>query len=276
MTAIINAEGLIFNYETSTGTVYALKGIDLEVLPGEYIAVIGPNGSGKSTLIKHFNALLTPARGEVRVGGLSVRENLNTEIIRQTCGMVFQNPDNQIVATTVEEDVAFGPENMGLASEEIKKRVENAMKTTGILNMAVSAPHLLSGGQKQRVAIAGILAMQPRCLLLDEPTSLLDPTGQQEIMNLIRKLNRDDGLTVIHVTHSMEEAAEADRVLIMYDGQIVHDGPPEESLSKVSRLREWNLEAPLAARLAEKLRISGIPVPRGIIKIDKLVDILCS
>lgn len=276
MTVLITTEGLAFNYEAPSGTVNALGEIDLKVYKGEHIAVIGPNGSGKSTLIKHFNALLTPTRGEVRVGDFSTRDTAHINQIRQICGMVLQNPDNQIVATTVEEDVAFGPENLGLSSPEIKRRVNEATKIAGIAHLTSSAPHLLSGGQKQRVAIAGILAMQPECLLLDEPTSLLDPQGQEEITELIHKLNKEDGKTIIHVTHSMDEAARAARILVMYDGRIVCDDSAAAILSKVDKLKGWDLEPPVASLLAEKLRLAGINLPPGVIHMEKLVESLCS
>lgn len=276
MASIIAAEGLVFNYETSSGIVNALKGIDIKISRGEYVAIIGPNGSGKSTLIKHFNALLTPTHGKVRVGDFSVENNEDIHRIRKSCGMVFQNPDNQIIATTVEEDVAFGPENLGLPSAEIKKRVREALSAVGIAHLAKFAPHLLSGGQKQCVAIAGILAMHPSCLLLDEPTSLLDPRGQREIMDLLARLNKERGITIIHVTHSMEEAAEADRVIVMFEGMIVQEGSPEKVLSMPDRLRKWGLEAPVAATMAQRLRHAGLEVPSGIIQSDQLVKFLCS
>lgn len=276
MVSIIAAEGLVFDYETSSGIVNALKGIDIEIHRGEYVAIIGPNGSGKSTLIKHFNALLTPTGGKVRVGDFSVENDEDIQLIRESCGMVFQNPDNQIVATTVEEDVAFGPENLGLPPPEIQERVKEAMSAAGMAHLAKMAPHLLSGGEKQRVAIAGVLAMRPSCLLLDEPTSLLDPRGQREIMDLLARLNEDKNITIIHVTHSMEEAAEADRVMVMFDGLIVQEGPPEEILGMSDRLKGWGLEAPVAATMAQRLRSAGIEVPYGVIRNDQLVEFLCS
>lgn len=276
MVSIIAAEGLVFDYETSSGIVNALKGIDVEIHRGEYVAIIGPNGSGKSTLIKHFNALLTPTGGKVRVGDFSVENGNDVQLIRKNCGMVFQNPDNQIVATTVEEDVAFGPENLGIPSSEIRERVKEAMSAAGIAHLAKLAPHLLSGGEKQRVAIAGALAMRPSCLLLDEPTSLLDPRGQREIMGLLARLNEEKNMTIIHVTHSMEEAAEAARVMVMFDGLIVQEGPPEEVLGMSDRLKGWGLEAPVAATMAQRLRSAGFEVPSGVIRNDQLVEFLCS
>ena len=276
MVSIIAAEGLVFDYETSSGIVNALKGIDVEIHRGEYVAIIGPNGSGKSTLIKHFNALLTPTGGKVRVGDFSVENGNDVQLIRKNCGMVFQNPDNQIVATTVEEDVAFGPENLGIPSSEIRERVKEAMSAAGIAHLAKLAPHLLSGGEKQRVAIAGALAMRPSCLLLDEPTSLLDPRGQREIMGLLARLNEEKNMTIIHVTHSMEEAAEAARVMVMFDGLIVQEGPPGEVLGMSDRLKGWALEAPGAATMAQRLRSAGFEVPSGVIRNDQLVEFLCS
>jgi len=276
LTAILTAEGLTYNYETSSGFVEALKGIDLSVFKGEHVAVIGSNGSGKSTLLKHFNALLVPKQGIVRVKGLDTHKNSNIARIRQICGMVFQNPDNQIVATTVEEDVAFGPENLALPSTEIKKRVIEAMETTDINFLAASPPHNLSGGQKQRVAIAGVLAMGSECLLLDEPTSLLDPRGKEDTMNLIKNLHKNAGITIMHITQSMEEAALADRIIVMNSGKVIYTGKPDEVLSKVEKMKEWHLEAPAMAVLAEKIREAGVNLPSGIIHMDELVESLCS
>jgi len=275
LSAFITTRGLSYSYETPAGAVEALKEVDLDIFSGEHIAIIGPNGSGKSTLLKHFNALLTPARGEVRVEGLSTDEAANVNSIRQTCGMVLQNPDNQLVATTVEEDVAFGPENLGLAPAEVRSRVDEALETVRIGYLTDAAPHLLSGGQKQKVAIAGILAMRPSCLLLDEPTSLLDPQGEQEVMSLVNRLNQEEGITVVHVTHTMEEAAQANRILVMNEGKIVHKGDPWEVLGQVDNLQKWNLEVPLIPLLVKKLQESGFQIPDGIIHLDELVDNLC-
>ncbi len=276
MTAILTTERLTYNYETSSGYVEALKDIDLSVFKGEHLAIVGPNASGKSTLLKHFNALLAPKQGIVRVKGLETHENSNIAHIRQICGMVFQNPDNQIVATTVEEDIAFGPENLALPPSEIKKRVTEAMEATDITFLASFPPHHLSGGQKQRVAISGVLAMGSECLLLDEPTSLLDPRGQEDIMNLIRYLNHHIGITVVHVTQSMEEAALADRIVVMNAGKVTYIDKPAAVLSKVEKMKEWHLEAPAIAVLADKIRKAGVSLPPGIIHMDELVESLCS
>ncbi len=276
MDTLIAADQVFYQYTSPSGTVDALKGIDMIIKPGEHVAVIGPNGSGKSTLLKLFNALLVPARGEVRFGGLKTSDTSNTWEIRRQCGMVFQNPDNQIVATTVEEDVAFGLENLSVPSMEIQERVQEALELMDLEEWAQHAPHLLSGGQKQRVAMAGIVAMRPRCLLLDEPTALLDKRGKTEVMQAAGHLNREEGIAVVNVTHFLEEAAMAERVIVLCGGEKVQDAAAGEVLSDGARLREWGLELPPAARLAEGLREKGFPVPIQTITMEQLVDSLCS
>ncbi len=275
MAEIIVTEGLSFSYE-GHGHDEVLKKIDLTINAGEYVAIVGTNGSGKSTLLRHFNALLTPTQGDVRVGDFYSSDPENTNKIRQICGMVFQNPDNQIVATTVEEDVAFGPENLMLTPDEIRERVVEAMNIARISSLAGKAPHLLSGGEKQLVAIAGVLAMNPSCLLLDEVTSYLDPGNKEMVLNLIDELNKREGITVVHITHSMEEAAAARRILLMSKGRIIADGPPGIILTNAKLLQENGLELPLAASLAEKLRSCGMKLPDSIISLNELAEVLCS
>lgn len=276
MTLFIETKNLVFDYDGPGETRRALHGIDLWIREGEHVAVVGPNGSGKSTLLKHFNALLTPTQGEVYVGGLSTGDSSRTWEIRSSCGMVFQNPDNQIVATIVEEDVAFALENLGLPSPEIKKRVKEALEAVGMGAWSSHASHLLSGGQKQRLAIAGVLAMRPRCLLLDEPTSLLDPGGQQELLKLVSRLNRDEGITVVHVTHYIEEAVGVDRVLVLNDGRLAGEGHPRVVLNSSGQLRRWGLEAPGVLLLVELLRSRGVPLPAEVNEMDALVESICS
>jgi len=255
--------------------VVALDGISLGIRQGEFVAIVGANGSGKSTLAKHLNALLLPTEGEVFVAGRDTRRPEYLWEIRQQVGMVFQNPDNQIVATVVEEDVAFGPENLGLPPEEIRRRVEEALQAVHLADLRRHEPHLLSGGQKQRVAIAGILAMRPRCIVLDEATSMLDPQGQQEVLATIRRLN-EEGITVVFITHSMDEAALADRVLVMDRGRVVLDGPPREVFSRPAELRRLHLNVPQAVQLAELLRKEGLSIPPGIVTPGELVEAIWS
>lgn len=274
---LITVKGLKFVYEQDDREpVTALQNINMEINSGEHVAIIGPNGSGKSTLIKHFNGLLVPTAGEVIVDGLSTKVGENCWHIRQICGMVFQNPDNQIVATTVEEDVAFGLENLAVPSSEIRNRVQEALAMVGMKGYQRHAPHLLSGGQKQRVAIAGILAMRPRCLLLDEPTAMLDPRGKQEVNQIIKRLNQEEKITVVRVTHFMEEAAMADRIIVLNQGEVALQGPPQQVFSDSRRLRELGLENPPIAELACQLREAGLNVPTDILTVDELVNYLCS
>lgn len=275
MEPVIETKGLKHVYiDSDNNPVTALDGIDLQIMPGEFVAVIGANGSGKSTLARHFNALLLPSEGNVNVHGLDTLDENNLWQIRQDTGMVFQNPDNQIVAAVVEEDVAFGPENIGVPTEELKQRVEDALRAVDMLDYREHAPHLLSGGQKQRVAIAGTLALGSRCIVLDEPTAMLDPKGRKEILSTVRKLNREQHITVVYITHFMTEAMQADRVIVMGDGRIKFQGTPRDVFSRVEELEKLGLEAPLAAKFAFELRKSGVKLPQGIITNEELAEAL--
>jgi energy-coupling factor transport system ATP-binding protein len=253
----------------------ALDHVSLSVAEGEFLAIIGRNGSGKSTLAKHLNALLIPDAGECLVAGMDTRQPEVLWDVRQTVGMVFQNPDNQIVASLVEEDVAFGPENLGVPQPEIVQRVHSALAMVGMSDYSLHAPHLLSGGQKQRVAIAGVLAMKPRCLVLDEPTAMLDPVGRSEVLEAVCNLHRQQGITVILITHFMEEAVAADRVVVMDAGKVIMDGNPAAIFCQVDRIRSLGLDVPIAADIAARLRQKGIALPEGIIKDDELAVALC-
>jgi len=239
------------------------------------LAVIGHNGSGKSTLAKHFNALLLPHRGSVSVNGMDTRDKECLWEIRRQVGMVFQNPDNQLIATTVEEDVAFGPENLGVDPVQIRKAVDESIVSVGLTPYKTRAPHLLSGGQKQRVAIAGIVAMRPNYLVLDEPTAMLDPSGRKEVMETVTRLNKEEGLTVIHITHFMEEAVFADRVIVMEEGQIALEGTPREVFSQVEKLKEMRLDVPQMTELRDSLVREGIILPPGILTVEEMVVALC-
>ena len=252
----------------------ALCRVSLSISEGEFVAVLGANGSGKSTLAKHLNALLLPTEGHCRIDGMDTLDEENAWRIRQQVGMVFQNPDNQIIAAVVEDDVAFGPENLGVPSEEIRSRVHEALRTVNMERYRASAPHLLSGGQKQRIAIAGALAMETRCLVLDEPTAMLDPQGRAEVLSTVKRLHRDKGITVVYITHFMEEAAAADRIVVMEKGSIVEDGAPREIFARMEKLQGWHLEAPLAAELAARLRQKGLRLPKGIYENEELVRAL--
>ncbi|MEG6586958.1 energy-coupling factor transporter ATPase [Dendrosporobacter sp. 1207_IL3150] len=272
----IKVENLCHAYTTQNeGETLALDNINLTIKAGEFVAIIGTNGSGKSTLAKHFNALLLPTSGECLVNGMSTNDSKNLWDIRQIVGMVFQNPDNQLVATVVEEDVAFGPENLGVAPTEIAKRVDKALEMVGMTNYRLHGPHLLSGGQKQRIAIAGVLAMQSKCLVLDEPTAMLDPQGRQEVLQTVRELHAKSGITVIYITHFMEEAAAADKVVVMNQGKIIHTGKPNEVFNEVKMLKELGLDVPIAAEVAERLRDANFAIPDKIITDDELVVALC-
>jgi len=255
--------------------VRALEGIDLHVGRGEFLVVIGPNGSGKSTLARHFNGLLLPTRGRVLVDGMDTRDPAHLWSIRQGVGMVFQNPDNQIVATVVEEDVAFGPENLGVPSGEIRSRVDDALALVGMERFSLHAPHLLSGGQKQRVAIAGALAMRPVCLVLDEATAMLDPKGRQEVLATVGRLNRDEGLTVVLITHFMEEAIGADRVVVMDRGRIALEGSAVEVFAQDELLERIGLGVPQVVEVCRRLTRGGHPVPPSVLTTADLVDFLC-
>ncbi len=252
----------------------AVDGVDLDVAPGQFIAILGHNGSGKSTLAKHLNAILLPSEGTVYVDGMDTKDMDKLEEIRQTAGMVFQNPDNQIIGTVVDEDVAFGPENMGVPTEEIVKRVENSLKTVGMWEYRSHSPNRLSGGQKQRVAIAGVVAMEPKCIVLDEPTAMLDPVGRKEVIRAAQKLNREKGITIILITHYMEEVVEADRVIVMDQGKILMQGTPREVFSRVEELKEHRLDVPQVTMLAHELRKDGLDLPEGILTIREFADVL--
>jgi len=258
---LIQVEGLHYAYHAgSPQAVTAVDGVTLSIGRGEYLALIGANGSGKSTLAKCLNALLQPTAGRVLVDGLDTREQEAVWAVRQRVGMIFQNPDNQLVATVVEEDVAFGPENLGLPSAEIRRRMEEALRIVEMWEYRTSEPHLLSGGQKQRVAIAGMLAMRPACLILDEATAMLDPQGRLEVLRTIERLNRDEGMTILHITHAMEEAALAPRVVAMAGGRVALDGAAEDVFEQTEALRGMRLEVPPVAALAQSLRAAGVPV----------------
>lgn len=256
------------------GADFAVNGVTLSVREGEFVAVLGRNGSGKSTLAKLINALLVPTEGSVKVFGMDTSDDKQTFEIRRNAGMVFQNPDNQIVATIVEEDAAFGPENLGLPPEEIRRRVDDALKAVGMYDYRMHAPSQLSGGQKQRVAIAGIIAMRPSCIVLDEPTAMLDPKGRREVMKTIRLLNRNYGITIVLITHYMEEAAQADRVIVMDEGNILLDDTPEEVFSHVEQMKQIGLDVPQVTELVYELRQAGIPLDSHIITEDACVQAL--
>lgn len=276
---IISVKDLYYAYENADGAdeqSYALRGVDLDIKRGEFVAVLGHNGCGKSTLAKHLNAILLPLSGKVYVDGIDTSEEERIYDIRQRVGMVFQNPDNQIVATVVEEDVAFAPENLGVPPEEIRLRVDDALLSVGMLDFKEHAPHQLSGGQKQRVAIAGIIAMRPECIVLDEPTAMLDPKGRREVLKTIRKLNRTYGITTILITHYMDEAAKADRVVVMDQGKILMDDTPHKIFSRVEELRAIGLDVPQASELALEVRKMGYPFPEEIINASECVEALAA
>ncbi|MBU2701646.1 energy-coupling factor transport system ATP-binding protein [Sporomusaceae bacterium BoRhaA] len=255
--------------------VQALDDVNLSIRAGTFVAVIGTNGSGKSTLAKHLNGLLLPTTGECLIDGVSTAESAEIWNIRQKVGMVFQNPDNQIVAAIVEEDVAFGPENLGIPSTEIRQRVDEALAKVDMTNYALHAPHLLSGGQKQRIAIAGVLAIRPNCIVLDEPTAMLDPIGRQEVMKTVKKLHEEQQITCVYITHFMEEAMQAERVIVMKQGKIVLDGNPHEVFSQVDLLKDMGLDVPIAAQVAEKLRQMNYSIPSQVISGSELAEALC-
>lgn len=273
MNNILKIENLVYEYAQYEDGVAAraVDGVSLEIERGSFTAIIGRNGSGKSTLAKNINALLIPSSGAVYVNGTDTRNEEHLWEVRRTVGMVFQNPDNQLVSTIVEDDVAFGPENMGIPPEEIRKRVDEALKAVGMYEHRKKAPHLLSGGQKQRVAIAGTIAMKPECIVFDEPTAMLDPSGRRDVMKIIKGLNKE-GITVVLITHFMEEAAEADRVVIMDRGKVLMDGTPCEIFAQSDKIREINLDVPAAVEMAERLRKSGIVVPQNIISAEELIE----
>lgn len=252
----------------------ALEGVNLEIEKGQFVAILGHNGSGKSTLAKHMNAILQPSEGTVWIQGMDTSEEKNLWDVRQSAGMVFQNPDNQIIASVVEEDVAFGPENMGVPTDEIWRRVEESLKSVGMLKFRNHSPNKLSGGQKQRVAIAGVVAMQPDCIVFDEPTAMLDPNGRKEVLRTAHLLNREKGVTVILITHYMEEVVGADKVFVMDSGKIVMEGTPRQIFSQVGTLKKYRLDVPQITLLAYELRKAGLQIPQGILTRRELVDAL--
>ena len=274
MPTIIQTENLTYAYpaEEDQQPVLALRGVDLAIEKGSFVVVLGHNGSGKSTLAKTFNGVLLPAGGKVYVEGMDTCDESLLLAIRRTVGMVFQNPDNQIVANVVEEDVAFAPENLGVPPAEIRRRVDDALAAVGMSEFVCHAPHLLSGGQKQRVAIAGVLAMEPACIVLDEATAMLDPVGRREVLTTIHKLNREKGITVVLITHHMNEAEEADRVLVMDDGKLVMDGTPQEIFTQVDALRALGLTVPDTVDLLDRLKKDGLDVPLTALTVDQCAD----
>ena len=274
MTEIIKTENLTFSYPPDEGKepVPALKGVNLAVEQGSFVVILGHNGSGKSTLAKHMNAVLLPEGGTVWVDRMDTADERLLLEIRRKVGMVFQNPDNQIVANVVEEDVAFGPENMGVPTEEIQRRVAAALKAVGMEEFTLHAPHHLSGGQKQRIAIAGVIAMEPACFVMDESTAMLDPCGRREVLDTVKRLNREKGITIVLITHHMDEAAMADRVVVMDNGSVVMDGSPREILVRVEELREIGLAAPHTVELLYGLRQDGFDVPLDALGIRECAD----
>ncbi|RDC48404.1 energy-coupling factor transporter ATPase, partial [Acinetobacter sp. RIT592] len=262
-------------YVTEEDKFKAIDNLSLNVKQGEFVVVIGHNGSGKSTLSKNLNAILMPTNGNIYINGLNTKEEKNLWDIRQTAGMVFQNPDNQIVATIVEEDVAFGPENLGIDPPEIRKRVEESLKSVGMYDMRDRQPHLLSGGQKQRVAIAGIIAMKPKCIIFDEATAMLDPSGRKEVMKTIKRLNKEENISIMHITHFMEEAVDADRVIVMEKGKKVLEGTPKEVFSKVEMLKSIGLDVPCMTELSKELKEKGLDIDGDILTVDEMVVKLC-
>ena len=274
---MVQTKDLVFEYirrddeGNVEGITRAIDEVSLQVHPGEFIAVLGHNGSGKSTLAKHINAILYPTEGTVWVDGMDTCEEANLWNIRQEAGMVFQNPDNQIIGQVVEEDVGFGPENLGVPTKEIWERVEESLKAVGMYEFRKHSPNKLSGGQKQRVSIAGVIAMHPKCIVLDEPTAMLDPSGRKEVIRAVRALNLAEGITIILITHYMEEIIDADRVFVMDKGKIALQGTPREVFGQVDRLKELRLDVPQVTLLAHELRESGLPIPEGILRTEELI-----
>ena len=278
---MIHAEELVYEYDKRDeegnviGTNRAIDGVDIDVPQGSFVAVLGHNGSGKSTLAKHMNAILVPTGGTMWVDGRDTRDPDELWNVRQTAGMVFQNPDNQIIGTVVEEDVGFGPENLGVPTDEIWKRVEDSLRAVGMIEYRKSSPNKLSGGQKQRVAIAGVIAMEPKCIVLDEPTAMLDPNGRKEVIRAVEKLRKEKNVTVILITHYMEEVIDADQVFVMDGGHIVMHGTPREIFSRVDELKAYRMDVPQVTMLAEELRKRGLGLPKGILRREELVEALC-
>ena len=277
MNTMIECRNLIFKYTAGENQEekIAINDVNLQIKEGEFIAILGHNGSGKSTMAKHMNALLIPTEGKMLVNKMDTSDMNNLWNIRETAGMVFQNPDNQLVATIVEEDVAFGPENLGVAPEEIRKRVDEALERVGMSEYKKHAPHLLSGGQKQRIAIAGILAMQPKCIIFDEPTAMLDPSGRKEVLDTIIDLNRNYGITVILITHYMDEAAKADRIVVMDKGKLILDGKPRDVFSNVEKMKNIGLDVPQVTELSYELQKVGINIDTRILDVNEMVNAIC-
>lgn len=275
MNKIVEVNNVSFEYITEEDNFKAIDDLSLDIAEGEFLVIIGHNGSGKSTLSKNLNAILMPTKGNILIDGMDTREESNLWDIRQTAGMVFQNPDNQIVATVVEEDVAFGPENLGLEPKEIRERVDESLKSVGIYELKDRQPHLLSGGQKQRVAIAGIIAMKPKCIIFDEATAMLDPSGRKEVMNTIKRLNKEENISVIHITHFMEEAVDADRVIVMEKGKKVLEGTPRKVFSEVDMLKNIGLDVPYMTDLSRELQKEGLCIGSDILTVDEMVMKLC-
>lgn len=278
---MVQAHELIYEYEKRDdegnviGMNRAVDGVDLEIRQGQFVAILGHNGSGKSTLAKHMNAILVPTGGTMWVNGRDTKDPDELMHVRQSAGMVFQNPDNQIIGSVVEEDVGFGPENLGVPTDEIWKRVEDSLRAVGMLEYRTHSPNKLSGGQKQRVAIAGVIAMEPKCIVLDEPTAMLDPNGRKEVIRTVQELRKRRNVTVILITHYMEEVIDADQVYVMDSGHIVMKGTPREVFSRVEELKGYRLDVPQPTMLAEELRKRGLAVPRGILRREELADALC-
>ncbi|MGL5717565.1 MAG: energy-coupling factor transporter ATPase [Paraclostridium sp.] len=275
MKDIIKVNNVSFEYITEESSFRAIQNLSLNVKQGEFVVIIGHNGSGKSTLSKNLNAILIPTEGDIYINDFNTKKQEDLWSIRQTAGMVFQNPDNQIVATIVEEDVAFGPENLGIDPKEIRVRVEESLKSVGMYELRDRQPHLLSGGQKQRVAIAGIIAMKPKCIIFDEATAMLDPSGRKEVMKTIQRLNKEEKITIMHITHFMEEAVDADRVIVMEKGKKVLEGTPREVFTKVGKLKEIGLDVPYMTELSKELIESGIKIDSDILTVDEMVNKLC-
>lgn len=281
MKRMVQTEDLIFEYAKRDeegnviGAYRAIDQVNLKIEPGQFIAILGHNGSGKSTLAKHMNAILVPTEGTMWVDGRDTKEPDELWNVRQTAGMVFQNPDNQIIGTVVEEDVGFGPENLGVPTEDIWKRVEESLKAVGMISYRHHSPNKLSGGQKQRVAIAGVIAMRPKCIVLDEPTAMLDPNGRKEVLRTVDELRKQEKVTVILITHYMEEVIDADQVFVMDHGHVVMEGTPGEIFSQVDTLKKYRLDVPQVTILADELRKRGLDIPAGILRKEELVEAIC-
>ena len=278
---MIRAEKLVFEYDKRDeegnviGSHRAIDGVDIDVPQGSFVAILGHNGSGKSTLAKHMNAILVPTGGTMWVDGRDTKDPNELWNIRQSAGMVFQNPDNQIIGTVVEEEVGFGPENLGVPTDEIWKRVENSLRAVGMLERRKDSPNKLSGGQKQRVAIAGVIVMEPKCIVLDEPTAMLDPNGRKEVIEAVEQLRKEKNVTVILITHYMEEVIDADQVFVMDEGHVVMHGTPKEIFSRIDELKKYRMDVPQVTMLADALIQKGVPLPKGILRREELVDALC-